>query len=142
MHQKPFQKFRQPRSKDKINSLEESIGFSFKRPIEVKSKLINKKDIIELVISEFQSKEPENEKTIEEKKLKNFDTLSAIYVDEDFDGENFKMTKNLFAGDLINKNNKQLKISFDRNKLGKSIMIVYTDIYGNDFTEMYNINGG
>ncbi len=142
LHQKPFQKFRQPRSKDKINSLEESIGFSFKRPIEVKSKLINKKDIIELVISEFQSKEPENEKTIEEKKLKNFDTLSAIYVDEDFDGENFKMTKNLFAGDLINKNNKQLKISFDRNKLGKSIMIVYTDIYGNDFTEMYNINGG
>lgn len=52
------------------------------------------------------------------------------------------MTKNLFAGDLIKPNNKQLKITLDRNKLGKAIMIVYTDIYGNDFNEMYNISGG
>lgn len=104
--------------------------------------MIRKKDIIEIIVNEFQSKEPENEKTIEEKKLKEFDTLSAIYIDEDFDGENFKMTKNLFAGDLIKPNNKQLKITLDRNKLGKAIMIVYTDIYGNDFNEMYNISGG
>jgi site-specific DNA-methyltransferase (adenine-specific)/adenine-specific DNA-methyltransferase len=31
LHQKPFQKFRQPQSKEGINALDESIGFSFNR---------------------------------------------------------------------------------------------------------------
>lgn len=139
LHQKPFQKYRQPRNKDKINSIEESIGFYFIRKPEIESKINKSKEKIEIVLKKFKSKEPENEKTAEEKELKDFDMLSAIYVDEQFDGKNFKMTKNFFAEDLKNDNKKGISISLNRNDVGNKIMVIYTDIYGNDFSEIFDI---
>lgn len=138
LHQKPFQRYRQPRNKDKINTIEESIGFYFMRKPEIDSEILKTKEKVEIVLKGFKSKELENEKTKEEKMLKNFDMLSAIYIDENFDGKNFKMTKYFFAEDLKEKNN-QIKIELNKEKIGSKIMIIYTDIYGNDFSEIFDI---
>lgn len=138
LHQKPFQKYRQPRNKDKINSIEESMGFYFIRKPEIESEILVEKEKVEISINKFKCKEPESDKTAEEKELRDFDMLSAIYIDEKFDGENFKMTRSFFAEELV-KNNNEIKIILERKNIGNKIMIIYTDIYGNDFSEIFDI---
>ena len=34
---------------------------------------------------------------------------------------------------------KGLEITFKKSELGKQVMVIYTDIYGNDFTETFTI---
>ena len=50
------------------------------------------------------------------------------------------MTDALFA-DELNIEDGVLKIKFDLSSVGNKIMIVYTDIYGNDFTESFDVMG-
>ena len=46
LHQKDFKKFRQPKSKNDVNALDESVGFSFNRTPKVKSSIFkNEKEV-------------------------------------------------------------------------------------------------
>lgn len=166
LHTIPFQKLRQPQSKKNVNDLDEVIGFHFIKAPEVKSSLIVTTTEVTIKIKEFRSQYYKDE---DGKEIDNFETLSSVFVDKQFNGEQFIMTDSFFADDLLPKRktdkkkydeeqedyedsdllnirkslrelkNKGLTISFNKKEVGKQIMIVYTDIYGNDFTEILKI---
>ena len=159
LHKMPFQKLRQPQSRKNVNDIDETIGFHFIKQPEVKSKLQKLKGEVSIVIKEFKSQYHKDE---EGKVLENFETLSAVFVDKNFDGKQFIMTDYYFADDLLPKKKSKknteddeenedirkelkkmqkdgLKITFEKSELGKKIMVVYTDIYGNDFSEILTV---
>lgn len=138
LHQKDFKKFRQPRSKININSLDESIGFSFNRTPSVKSNIITKDEDITIKIKEFSSGEPISTKSSEERKMSGFELLSAVFVDRSYNGKEFIMSDAYFSDELL-EDNGELIITLNSKTVGKKIMVVYTDIYGNDFTECFSI---
>ena len=155
LHKIPFKKLRQPQSKKNVNDLDEVIGFHFIRQPEVKSELKIESNKVKLIIKEFRSQYYKDE---EGKVLDNFETLSAVFIDKNYNGKYFEMDEVYFADELLPKKSKKkdveedirkklkeikdngLVIEMDKNKLGQKIMIVYSDIYGNDFTEIFNLN--
>ena len=158
LHKTPFQKLRQPQSKKNVNDLEEAIGFHFIRHPEVKSEIKKDKDEVKILIKSFTSQELESDKTQDEKGMKNFETLSAVFVDKSYNGKAFEMDEAFFADELLPKKvnkkenddediktelkkieKKGLEISFKKSEVGKQIMLIYTDIYGNDFTEIFTV---
>lgn len=132
LHKIPFQKIRQPQTKKDINNLDESIGFQFMKQPEVKSEIKVVANKLEIEISEFRS---QSETGI---KVNNFDTLSAIFIDNNYNGLDFILTNSFFVDELI-KSDDGLKISLPISKTSKKIMIIYIDIYGNEFKELYSI---
>jgi DNA modification methylase len=158
LHKTPFQKLRQPQSKKNVNDLEEAIGFHFIRHPEVRSELKKDKDGVKILIKSFTSQEFESDKAQDEKGMKNFETLSAVFVDKSYNGKAFEMDDAFFADELLLKKankkedddedikaelkkieKKGLEISFKKFELGKQVMVIYTDIYGNDFTETFTV---
>ena len=92
------------------------------------------------------------------KEIKNFESLSMVLVDNDFDG-NFIMKDFYFSKDLISLSKKKsltLKDVDDdiRSELrkvniinipiknpSKKIAVIYIDIYGNEFKEEFSMEG-
>lgn len=138
LHQKDFKKFRQPRSKNDVNALDESIGFSFNRTPSVKSSIAKRKNKIILKISKFSSEELRTSKTSEEKEMSGFDLLSAVFIDANYNGKEFIMT-NVFFSDELKSSGTALSIELDKALVGEKMMVVYTDIFGNDLTESFTL---
>ena len=156
LHKTPFQKSRQPQSKKNVNDLDEAVGFHFIRHPEVKVQLKKHKEAVKIIIKSFVSQELESGKAPDEKGIKNFETLSAVFIDKNYNGKAFEMDEVFFADELLPKKSKKkegenikdelkkiqkngLEISFTKPALSKQIMVIYTDIYGNDFTEIFSI---
>jgi len=167
LHEKPFVKVRQPQSKSRVNDIEEAIGFHFKRPPEVKAELKNEKNEIKIIIKSFKTTELQSDKTSEEKSYDNFETLSSVFVDKTYNGKSFEMDEAFFADELLpKKKDKQkvkinedenietdeniseelkelsktgIEISLKKSEIGDQVMIICTDIYGNDFTQTFKI---
>lgn len=167
LHKKPFVKVRQPQSKKRVNDIEEAVGFHFKRPPEVKAKIKKGKDEIKLIITSFKTNELQSDKAKDEKTFENFETLSVIFIDKNYNGKSFEMDEAFFAEDLLPKKKskkesqtedgknheideniikdlKQLsktgiEVSLKANEVKNQIMVVFTDIYGNDFTQTFKI---
>lgn len=172
LHKVQFKKFRQPQSKKNVNDLDDAIGFHFIRQPQVESELIIKNDKIFLDVTKFYSDYLEEEG----REFANFESLSIILIDNNYNGKEFIMNKFYFAKDLLsgkieeevdedlfesgeenteieddpdiedNENNNELKkisIPIEINKDTKEIMIIYIDIFGNEFKEILstNING-
>ena len=132
LHKLPFQRGSQSRTIKNINNIDIAIGFHFMEQPDVESKIIeeNKESILEL--SKFYSKIEVDEKG---EKYTNFSNLASIFIDNNYDGENFKMTDYYFANDLKIENNK-IHIKLRGNSKNKR-MIIYTDIFGNEFNEIF-----
>lgn len=155
LHKVDFKKFRQPQSKNKINDLEDAVGFHFMRQPEVAAHIEGN----ELCIKKFRSLFSEEETG---KEMENFESLSMILIDENFNGKDFVMSKFVFAEDLIKiKKKKQEDAQNDGNLFAEQlreelkhqqdirvkinpttdkIFVVYVDIYGNEFKEDLKIN--
>lgn len=138
LHQKEFKKFRQPKSKKDINALDESIGFSFNRTPIVSSEIVVDDDKVKIIIHSFTSEEPRSAKTEAEKTLLGFELLSAVFIDRQYNDEKFIMTDSLFL-DEIKQIDGNLVIEINKQSIGKKIMVVYTDIFGNDLTESFSL---
>lgn len=151
LHKVHFKKIRQPQSKKKINDLENAIGFHFIRQPEVKTKLIINKDKVELHILTFLSNYVDEETN---RDMVNFESLSMLLVDKNYNGKEFIMDDFYFAEDLLkNKksynNEEEIKeelrkqekiiIKFDKSDCGEKIMLIYIDIFGNEFKESFSI---
>jgi len=157
LHKIPFHKLRQPQSKKNLNSIDEVVGFHFIRQPEVKTEFKVSKKNIEIKIKEFKSQYGKDDKGVI---LENFESLSAVYIDKDYNGKHFELDDVYFAEDLLpgnsekkgkdknddeireelrSKNKPALSITLDIKGLGDKLMVIYTDIYGNDFTEIFNI---
>jgi len=141
LHQNPFQKFRQPQSKNNVNALDEAKGFSFIRNPSVTSKIEISEQKMTLTIMDFSSNELASSKVAEEKQLAGFELLSAIFIDNNYNGKDFEMTEYFFLED-IKVEDKSLKIELDLATSGNKVMVVYTDIFGNDFTECFDLVEG
>jgi site-specific DNA-methyltransferase (adenine-specific)/adenine-specific DNA-methyltransferase len=134
LNEKPFQRFRQPKSSSQVNMLDEAVGFHFIRKPDVKSELITNEGKYILYIKSFNSKEPDHSKGKDEKSKLGFDLLSAIFIDGNYDDEAFVMDYYLFMEDL-KVTDKGVFIDISKYIKGNTIMIKYTDIFGNDFSE-------
>lgn len=138
LHQKDFKELRQPRSKSGINALDESIGFSFNRTPVVNSDFVSTDMTISIIINSFSSEEPRSENTLEEKKRSGFDSFSAVFIDRNYNGKEFIMT-DVFFSDEMKKVQDSLIVELDKKSVGERIMVVYTDIFGNDLTECFSV---
>lgn len=155
LHKVQFKKFRQPQSKRNVNNLEDTIGFHFMRKPEVKSELKIKAGDVQITINKFLSDFSEEETNRE---MDNFESLAMVLIDKDFNGETFNLALYYFAQDLLPKKKteadekeiedvrEELKHAnqivlppIPRNVCGKKIMIIYIDIYGNEFKEEFGI---
>lgn len=110
LHKKPFVKVRQPQSKKRVNDVEEAVGFHFKRPPEVKAEIKKSKDEIKLIIKSFKTNELQSDKAKDEKSFENFETLSAIFIDKNYNGKSFEMDEAFFADDLLPKKKSKKKL--------------------------------
>lgn len=140
LHQKPFQKFRQPQSKNNVNALDESIGFSFNRTPSVESTIQISSNAIEIIVQSFSSKEPSSGRNAVEKVMDGFELLSGVFIDRNYNGSTFEMTDYLFLDDIPMVDGK-LIISLPRSEKSREVMIVYTDVFGNDLTESFKLGG-
>ncbi len=169
LHKVQFKKFRQPQSKKNVNDLDDAIGFHFIRQPQVESKLIIKNDTIYLDVTKFYSDYLEEEG----REFSNFESLSMILIDNNYNGKEFIMNKFYFAKDLLSgkieeeveddlfeneeektdieddhdikdnvNNNEFTKISIpiEINNDIKEIMVIYIDIFGNEFKEILSTN--
>ena len=136
LHREEFHRFRQPRSKSKVNEMEDVVGFSFQRRPEVESTVETENGKILLTVTDFRSKEPRSEKTAEEKKMSGFDFLAGIFIDADYNGKEFILSDAFFADDLKTEDG-TVRIELEKPREAKEIMVIYTDIFGNDTKGRY-----
>lgn len=142
LHKAPFIKFRQPKSKADINTIEEMKGFQFVEKPEVLCELVEKKESVDLVIDKFTSYSSETGE------VQDFSTLSTIYVDHNSNNNTFIMDDTRFWDEIVSKSQKNRDTwlvekeeviksvvwSFPKKVLGKNPMFVISDIFGNDTT--------
>ncbi|MDZ4172760.1 MAG: hypothetical protein U1C19_11425, partial [Methanobacteriaceae archaeon] len=153
LHKVEFKKFRQPQSKSNVNDLEDAIGFHFMRQPEVISKWKEKGGEYHITIKKFLSDFSEEET---ERDMENFESLAMVLIDKNFDGETFDMDTYYFAEDLLpkkkNKSAEEENIKEELKQInqislppipkkesGKRLMLIYVDIYGNEFKEEFKL---
>ena len=136
LHNVPFKKMLQPNSKNNVNNIDESIGFHFIKQPTVQSKIMKKGDELTIIISEFRSYYYKDEKG---KILENFETLSALFIDYDY--EDTFIIDDVFFADEFKKENQKLLIKVNNENIGEKVMLIYVDMYGNEFKEIIQLGG-
>jgi adenine-specific DNA-methyltransferase len=141
LHKQPFSKIRQPQSKAKINDLENAIGFHFMKQPDVESSFDNGS----LKITKFK---PHVSDELTGKTFDNFETLSMLIWDANYNGKEFTMTDYRFANDFAHvpvdqetdeaiqtklKGQNQIVVPIPEH--GESIFLVFIDIFGNEFKQ-------
>ena len=133
----------QPRSAGNINDTVEALAFDFIKTPEVKrtlklvkpkeEHLLNQGSKMGLIkISKFESKglgKPSAESADELK------YLAMVMIDKDYNGKIFNLCEFVFAEKI-----ESGEVYFDFEGVGQDIMIIYLDIYGNEFREAINIS--
>ena len=126
LHKKDFAKIRQPKSKNKVNDLDNAIGFHFSLQPEVDAVYENNMLTIKKFTSNFREEETGKE-------LDNFESLSMVIADTNFNGNDFMMSDCFFGEDIKHENN-SLQIALP--DVGENICIIFIDIYGNEFKQV------
>ncbi len=141
IHEKGFSAIKQPVSESDVNNVVDSVGFDFVqipdaeceykiRKIKGKQKSIFEGDEEATIkIKRFKS----NVLSRKPVEFKNLETLSMVMIDYDFNGEVFDIDDYWFA-DQITKDSHE--VIFDPRKVGKQMMIIYMDIFGNEKREI------
>jgi len=126
------------------------------RQPEVKSEWKEKNGEYHITIKKFLSDFSEEDT---ERDMENFESLAMVLIDKNFDGETFDMDTYYFAEDLLPKKKKKkkdddesedIKEELRRNnqislppipkkECGKRLMVIYVDIYGNEFKEEFKL---
>jgi len=150
LHKIQFKKLRQPQRISRVNDLDDAIGFHFVRQPEVESELEVSGDKVILKVNKFDSAYAADD----DEKLENFESLAMILIDRNYNGETFLMTDFYFAEDLLPKKKKkkvdeeikkELKAQkeivkeFPKKNCGANVMVIYVDIYGNEFKEVFKV---
>jgi site-specific DNA-methyltransferase (adenine-specific)/adenine-specific DNA-methyltransferase len=135
LHSRDFEAITQPVDESEVNATVEAVGFDFIRLPEVeceyhiaprKGQMINEAVIR---IKTFKSRAMVKGAT----QKGNLETLSMVMVDYDYDGEVFALDAVFYAAD-IQKNAWEIRMPLE--SLGKQVMIIYMDIYGNEYREV------
>lgn len=133
LHKLEFKKLQQPNNKEKVNSIENSVGFYFNEMPEVKTHLECDDKKVNIVIDSVASpyiKLDKNNKVIE-------DILAMVLIDSS-DNNNFIMQDVFFADDI--KSDTGYLVTIDKSGLlSKRIKVIYIDIFGNEFKEVLEV---
>ncbi|CAN5862596.1 site-specific DNA-methyltransferase [soil metagenome] len=129
LHREPFARARQPRSKTRINDLDNAVGFHFMRQPDVECKFENG----DLIISKFEARERNGNQAFE-----NFEALAMLVVDANFNGKDFTMTAFHFAEDL--KRRREGEIVIPLASYGEKIVVAFIDLFGNEFKQEIKTN--
>lgn len=132
LHKKDFSNLKQPIDEKDVNNTVEAVGFDFIQTPDVECEYSTKKNFLSVKIKTFKSR-TRSKKPL---KLKNRESLSMVMVDWDYDGEVFDLDKVYFAEE-IKKNKFEIKI--EKKKVGKRLMLIYMDIFGNENREVKEI---
>lgn len=136
LHQRQFRALEQPSDANAVNETVESVGFDFIQPPVVEWSISSKKRSGQLLneaclaIKRFESRA--RIRGIEERG--GMDTLSMVMIDFDYNNDVFDLDAVYFA-DELQKNGYRAWIPLEG--LGKQMMFVFIDIYGNEAHEVY-----
>lgn len=125
LHKAPFSRSKQPKNKKHVNDLEYAVGFHFMTPPVIESIVTKNKNGLKIVINKFESQD------IGE--LKGFDALSSVFICADFTSDKFILSEALFHEDLVKNGIVEFNIE---SKNDTVVKIIYTDIYGNELSEI------
>ena len=135
LHSKDFEAIKQPIDESQINDTVDAVGFDFIRQpkVECAYSIENPKDqLFEYALIKI--KTFKSEAMLKgASQLGNRESLSIIMVDYDYDGNIFNLDKVFYASD-IEKNG--WKVFLPLQEIKKQIMIIYLDIYGNEYREI------
>lgn len=134
LHRREFTALKQPADEMAVNDTVEAVGFDFIRTPELKFKTGTEKPKGELFGYGFIKIETfKSDAVVREpfKKKGNLETLSMVMLDFDYDeaGKVFDLDEVHYA-DTIAKDG--WKVRFRTDQLGKKVMAVFVDIYGNE----------
>jgi len=135
LHSRDFEAITQPVDESQVNETVEAVGFDFIRLPEVECEYLVKPREREMIdeavihIKTFKSKAMVKGAT----QKGNLETLSMVMVDYDYDGQVFALDAVFYAAD-IEKNDWEVRLPLE--SLGKQVMVIYMDIYGNEYREI------
>lgn len=129
--------FKQPKSEDNVNEVIDAFGFDFVSQPQLKYTLHKQKkkegmfesDIYTIKLTEFYSDgllySPED--------FKNFETLSLVLIDYDYEGEPFTMDMHQWGKDLVKDETTPVEINIEADKWKKAkLAVILIDEYGNE----------
>lgn len=135
LHSRDFEAITQPVDESQVNETVEAVGFDFIRLPDVEceywvaprqGQLI---DEAVIHIKTFKSRAMVKGAT----QKGNLETLSMVMVDYDYDGEIFALDAVFYAADIARSG---WEVRMPLEALGKQVMIIYMDIYGNEYREV------
>lgn len=135
LHTRDFEAITQPIDESQVNETVEAVGFDFIRLPQVACEYLTRSREGELLdeaiihIKTFKSKAMAKGATQKE----NLETLSMVMVDYGYDGKVFAQDTVFYASD-IEKNGWEVRLPL--KSLGQQAMIIYIDIYGNEYREI------
>ena len=135
LHSRDFEAITQPVDESQVNATVEAVGFDFIRLPEVECDYLLRPRPGEMIneavicIKTFKSRAMVKGAT----QKGNLETLSMVMVDYDYDSEVFALDAVFYASD-IEKNGWEVRLPLE--SLGKQVMIIYMDIYGNEYREV------
>jgi site-specific DNA-methyltransferase (adenine-specific)/adenine-specific DNA-methyltransferase len=135
LHSKDFEAIKQPIDESQVNDTVDAVGFDFIRQpkVECAYSIEKPKDQL-LEYAVIKIKTFKSEAMLKgASQLGNRESLSMIMVDFDYDGEIFNLDKSYYASE-IEKNGWKVLLPLENIK--KQIMIIYLDIYGNEYREI------
>lgn len=139
LHNRNFEAIKQPIDESQVNDTVDAVGFDFIRPPKVECVYQIKKardkssDVASIKIKTFKSEAMLKGAS----QIPNRESLSMIMVDFDYNGDTFNLQKVLYASE-IEKNNWEVHLPVESFK--DKIMIIYLDIYGNEYREIKTLN--
>jgi len=135
LHNRDFEAIKQPIDESQVNDTVDAVGFDFIRPPKVKCEYLIKRPKDKL--SEFgivKIRTFKSEAMIKgASQLGNRESLSMVMVDFDYDGEVFNLDEVFYASE-IEKNGWEVHLPIESIK--NQIMVMYLDIYGNEYREI------
>jgi len=135
LHSKDFEAIKQPIDESQVNDTVDAVGFDFIRQpkVECAYSIEKLKDQL-LEYAVIKIKTFKSEAMLKgASQLENRESLSMIMVDFDYDGEIFNLDKSYYASE-VEKNGWKVLLPVENIK--KQIMIIYLDIYGNEYREI------
>ena len=135
LHNKDFEAIKQPIDESQVNDTVDAVGFDFIRQpkVECDYSIEKPKDQL-LEYAVIKIKTFKSEAMLKgASQLENRESLSMIMVDFDYDGVIFNLDKTFYASE-IEKNG--WKVFLPLENIKKQIMIIYLDIYGNEYREI------
>lgn len=135
LHRREFSALQQPKDETAVNDLVDAEGFDFIQPPMVKYKTGVKKRSGQLLQEAFIKLNDFESKARVRGGLEShgMDAFSMLLLDLDYDGEVFQLHTHLYAKDM---EAADWHAWFPVESVGKQIMAVFMDIYGNESTQL------